>query len=32
MVYHHKLLGKNCFSPLFELGFDSKVDEILLLD
>ena len=32
MIRHHKLLDKNCFSPLFELGFDSKEDEILLLD
>lgn len=32
MIRHHKLLGKNCFSPKFELGFDSKNDEILLLD
>ena len=32
MIRHHKLLGKNCFSPISELGFDSKDDEILLLD
>lgn len=32
MIHHHKLLGKNCFSPLSELGFDSKEDELLLLD
>ena len=32
MFRYHQLLGKNCFSPLFELGFDSKDDEILLLD
>nr|POF08639.1 hypothetical protein CFP56_39757 [Quercus suber] len=32
MVRHHKLLGKNRFYPLSELGFDSKEEEILLLD
>ena len=32
MFLHHQMLGKNCFSPLFELGFDSKDNEILLLD
>ena len=32
MIRHHKLLGKNFFSPISELGFDSKDDEILLLD
>ena len=32
MICHHKLLGKNFFSPISELGFDSKDDEILLLD
>nr|POF25604.1 hypothetical protein CFP56_28102 [Quercus suber] len=32
MVRHHKLLGKNGFYPLSELGFDSKEEEILLLD
>ena len=32
MIHHHKLLGKNCFSPLSQLGFDSKDDKILLLD
>ena len=32
MFRHHKLLGKNCFSSLFELGFDPKEDEVLLLD
>ena len=32
MIRHHKLLGKKFFSPISELGFDSKDDEILLLD
>ncbi|KAL0007922.1 hypothetical protein SO802_009424 [Lithocarpus litseifolius] len=32
MIHHQKLLGNNCFSPLSELGFDSKEDELLLLD
>ncbi|KAF3958395.1 hypothetical protein CMV_016695 [Castanea mollissima] len=32
MIHHHKLLGKNCFSPLSELGSDSKGDDMLLLD
>nr|POE60891.1 methylthioribose-1-phosphate isomerase [Quercus suber] len=32
MARHHKLLGKNDFYPLPELGFDSKEEEVLLLD
>nr|POE94931.1 hypothetical protein CFP56_64998 [Quercus suber] len=32
MVRHHKLLGKNDFYPISELGFDSKEEEVLLLD
>nr|POF00514.1 hypothetical protein CFP56_40343 [Quercus suber] len=32
MARHHKLLGKNDFYPLSELGFDSKEEEVLLLD
>nr|POE74432.1 hypothetical protein CFP56_35654 [Quercus suber] len=32
MFHRHQMLGNNCFSPLSELGFDSKDDEIMLLD
>ena len=32
MFLHHQMLGKNCFSPFFELGFVSKDNEIFLLD
>nr|POE97245.1 hypothetical protein CFP56_60347 [Quercus suber] len=32
MLRYHQMVGQNCFSPLSELGFDSKNDEILPLD
>nr|POE98402.1 hypothetical protein CFP56_65580 [Quercus suber] len=32
MFHRHQLMGNNCFSSLSELGFDSKDDEIMLLD
>ena len=32
MICHHKLFGKNLFSPLSELGSNSKEDDMLLLD
>ena len=32
MNCNHKLLVQNRFSPLYELGFDSKEDDMLMLD